>query len=160
MRQQRRPRTQLTLPPEQQEELERQARRAGLPAATYAARFVVAGLGNHSPSLDAAVEAHPGPSRARRSTPRVVDSWLPPDHHVAAIDALRARYPGELRELRSAATADLLSDALLGEQLSALAHFRKQLDDGKHPDARMELAFASALQSFGEWLRRTPRRFR
>jgi len=156
----RRPRTQLTLSAEQQAELERQARRARLPAATYAARFVLDGLARTGPSLDAAVQEGCEPNRRRRPTPRNVARWLPPEEHLEAIDALRARYPGELRELRSTPTDRLLADTLLTEQLAALAHWRKQLDDGDHDDVRMELAFAASLQALAESLRRNPRRLR
>ena len=155
---QRRPRTQLTLPPAQQAELERRARKAGLPASTYAARFVLAGLDNRDPSLDAAVGQPAAPPRQPRPAAGATAPWLPPEDHVNAILALIARYPHDLRDLRQATADDILADTSLGERLSSLAYWRAQIDAGTTDDPRAELAWTYELDNVARWWKATGRR--
>lgn len=155
---QRRPRTQLTLPPAKQAELERRAHKAGLPASTYAARFVIAGLDNHNPSLDAAVGQPPAPPPRPRPAAGATAPWLPPDAHIDAILGLIARYPHDLRDLRQATADDILADTSLAERLSSLACWRAEIDAGTHTDPRTELAWTHELDLLVRWWKATGRR--
>jgi hypothetical protein len=155
---QRRPRTQLTLPPAQQAELERRARRAGLPASTYAARFVLDGLNHPNASLGAAVGQPAAPPPQPRPAAGARAPWLPPDEHVDAILDLIARYPHDLRDLRQATAADILADTTLAERLSSLACWRAQIDAGTHTDPRTELAWTRELDGVVRWWKATGRR--
>lgn len=157
---QRRPRTQLTLPPAQQAELERRARKAGLPASTYAARFVLAGLDNPNASLDAAVGQPAAPPPRPRPAAGARAPWLPPHEHVDAILALIGRYPHDLRELRQATAADILDDTSLAERLSSLACWRAAIDAGTTDDPRAELAWTHELDALARWWKATGRRLR
>lgn len=127
------------------------ARRRGEPPATTAARLVRAGLVDEGAILDRPPKRRRGPQAADDSS-KV--PWLPPSARQAAIEALRDRYPHDLR----AAAADLESDRLAAERLAALTVWRDELDAGFRPDPREELAFAAELSAVARWLEERGRR--
>lgn len=146
----RSPRLQLVLAPSERETLAWLAHRANEPEATAAARLLRTAL-----TTPAAQPSPPAP--AAPAEPAEADAlWLPPSNHSEAIEALRLRYPRELRHLAD----DLLADQAVAEQLAALAVWRAQLDAGDYGDPRMELAFAHELRSLGGWLQAIARRTR
>jgi hypothetical protein len=154
----RRPRrVAITLVPSERDALQQLAHRAREPEATTAARLLRAALVDHGAALDAAVRQRTAPHNGTRPTSDDGGAaWLPPGRRAVAIEALRDRYPHELRHLR----ADALTDPAIAEQLAALTVWREQLDDGTHVDPRMELAFAHELRSLANWLQTNARRTR
>lgn len=155
----RRPRrVAITLAPSERDALQQLAHRAREPEATTAARLLRAALVDHGAALDAAVRQRTTPHNGTRPTSDdgASAAWLPPSRRAVAIEALRDRYPHELRHLR----ADALADPAVAEQLAALTVWREQLDDGTHVDPRMELAFAHELRSLANWLQTNARRTR
>jgi hypothetical protein len=139
----------ITLRDSERDALAALARRAREPEATTAARLIRASLIDNGASLDAAVRGRSAPSHSSgdRHADRAAD-WLPPAKLAAAIDALRERYPHELRHLRD----DALSHTATAEQVAALALLREQIDSGRYDDPRMELLFAQELRVFARWL--------
>jgi len=130
--------------------LQQLAHEAGEPIATTAGRLVRAGLADHGAQLDAPPARRAGPPRARsakRSAPAAAGS----------LDALRARYPRELRHL----PADVDDDAYLAEQTAAFIAWRARLDAaGTDADPREVLAFGYELGSFAARLQDRARRGR
>lgn len=130
--------------------LQQLAHEAGEPIATTAGRLVRAALVDHGAQLDAPPARRAGPPRARgakRSTPAAAGS----------LDALRARYPRELRHL----PADVDRDAYLAEQTAAFITWRARLDAaGTDADPREVLAFGYELDSFATRLQDRARRSR
>jgi hypothetical protein len=119
------------------------------PEATAAAELVRAGLIDRGATLAAAVRRRTAsaPDSRDRHGDGAAD-WLPPQRRAAAIEALRQRYPHELRHLR----ADALADPAAAEQAAALSLLRERIDDGRYDDPRIELAFAHELRAFSRWL--------
>lgn len=154
----RRPRrVQVTLRASEQDALAALAAARSEPEATTAARLLRAGLIDGGASLAAVVRRRA--ASAHDSRDRHDDSaagWLPPERRAAAIEALRERYPDELRHLRG----DALAIPLAAEQAAALSFMRELIDDGRYDDPRIEFAFAHELRGFAHWLqeRRLDRR--
>lgn len=145
------PRVAITLAPGEHDALRQLAHHAGEPIATTAGRLLRAGLLDHGAALDAppARRAGPRPPGAARR-PRAPQ---PAD----AIDALRARYPADLRH----APADLQADPLAAEHLAALAAWRADLDAaGTDANPRETLAFTDELRRTTTWLQDRARRGR
>ena len=67
--------------------------------------------------------------------------------HRREPEALRERYP-ELAEGRTGLPATWPLDPGFREGVLALAVWRQELDEGHHPDPRMELSFHRALKDF------------
>lgn len=127
------------------------ARRRCEAPSTTAARLVRAGLAEDGAVLDLPPKRRRGPL-ASDDTSKV--PWLPPSARRAAIDALKDRYPYELRETPT----DLDADRLAAERLAALTVWRDELDAGFRPDPREELAFAAELSGVARWLEERGRR--
>ena len=127
------------------------ARRRGEGAATTAGRLVRAGLVGEGAVLDL-------PPKRRRGPVDPDDEskvpWLPPSARQAAIDALKDRYPHELRTT----PADAMGDRLVAERLAALSVWRDELDAGFRPDPRDELAFGAEMNAVSKWLEERGRR--
>lgn len=119
--------------------------------ATTAARLVRAGLADEGAVLGAPPKRRQGPTS---ETGSVKVPWLPPGDRLPAIEALRDRYPHDLR----AAGADLEHDRLAAERLAALTVWRDELDAGLRLDPREELAFAAELSLVARWLEERGRR--
>jgi hypothetical protein len=150
-------RVQVTLNDSERDALAALAQRAHEPEATTAARLLRAALIDHGHTLDAAVRKRTTPTdTAKADTSDSGAPWLPPARRALAIEALRTRYPHELRHLRT----DALTDPHISEQAAALSFWRQQLDDGVHTDPRMEFAFAHELRTFATWLQTAARRNR
>jgi hypothetical protein len=131
--------------------LQQLAHEAGEPIATTAGRLVRAGLADHGAQLDTPPARRAGPPRAKRRPAPAADA--PAD----ALDALRARYPRELRSLPD----DLDGDAYLTEQTAAFIAWRARLDvAGPDADPREALAFGYELDSFAARLQDRARRGR
>lgn len=146
----------ITLTAGERDVLRGLAHRSHEPQGTTAARLLRAGLANNGATLDAALgKPTARPPRPEPTSDRGPD-WLPPAHYADAVDALRRRYPHELRYLPD----DALTDTLLAEQLAALAHWRQALDQGDHDDPRMELAVGHELRDLANWLQQRARRSR
>lgn len=145
------PRVAISLSVEERSALTDLARRRGEPRATTAARLVRAGLVDQGAVLDKPPKLRQGPSAAD-GTSKV--PWLPPSARRAAIEALKDRYPNELRQTPT----DLDADRLAGERLAALTVWRDELDAGLRPDPREELAFAADLSAVARWLEERGRR--
>jgi len=142
----------ISLTVAERDELQRLAYEAGEPIATVAGRLVRAGLADHGAKLDIPPARRAGPPRGRRSN-RAPAADAP----VGSLDALRARYPRELRHL----PADLDGDAYLAEQATAFITWRARLDlAGPDTDPREALAFAYELDSFAHRLQDRARRAR
>jgi hypothetical protein len=85
--------------------------------------------------------------------------WLPPYENTdtwraltwGAVAALHARYPNQLQNLKQ----DWWQDTAQLEKLSAIAHWRQQLDDGA-ADPREELYFHDTLDRLATQLARQP----
>jgi hypothetical protein len=134
--------------------LQQLAHEAGEPIATTAGRLVRAGLADHGAQLDAPPARRAGPPRARGGKRRAAAAA---DAPAEAIDALRIRYPRELRYL----PADLDGDAYLAEQIAAFIVWRVRLDAaGTDADPREVLAFGYELESFAARLQDRARRGR
>lgn len=146
----------ITLAPSERDALQRLAHRAREPEATTAGRLLRAALIDHGAALDAAVSQSVAASPGNEGTGDAGTARLPPTLCAVGIEALRARYPHELRHLRG----DLLADLAVAEQLAALASWREQLDNGTYADPRMELAFAHELRALAAWLHTESRRTR
>lgn len=144
------PRVGISLSGDEREALTELARRRGEPRATTAARLVRAGLVDEGAVLDEPPKRRRGPAVPEESKV----AWLPPSARQAAIDALKDRYPHDLK----GAPADLSSDRLAAERLAALSVWRDELDSGLRPDAREELAFAAELSAVAKWLEDRGRR--
>ncbi len=156
----RRPRrVQVTLRDSELDALAELAAARSEPEATVAARLVRAGLIDRGASLAAVVRRRTAPAPARDASDRHragAADWLPPQRRLAAIEALRNRYPHTLRHLR----ADTLDLPEVAEQAAALSVWREEIDSGAHSDPRVELAFANSLQHFANWLQTASRRHR
>jgi hypothetical protein len=132
--------------------LQQLAHEAGEPIATIAGRLVRAALADRGAQLDPPPARRAGPARARSSKSRPA-----PADPADGIDALRARYPHELRHL----PADLDSDTYLAEQTAAFIAWRARLDAaGTDADPREALAFGYELDSFSARLQARARRGR
>jgi hypothetical protein len=132
----------------ERDELQQLAHEAGEPIATVAGRLVRAALADHGAQLDTPPARRAGPPRGRRTKRR-----QPPV--AGTLDALRARYPRELRHL----PADLDGDAYLAEQTAAFIAWRARLDAaGTDADPREVLAFGYELDSFAARLQDRARR--
>jgi len=145
----------ISLSVAERDELQQLAHEAGEPIATVAGRLVSAGLADHGAPLDTPPARRAGPPRARgakrRATPAAAAA--PAD----TFEALRARYPRELRHL----PADLDGDAYLAEQTAAFLAWRAHLDAaGTDADPREVLAFGYELDSFATRLQDRARRSR
>ncbi len=127
------------------------AHEAGEAVATVAGRLVRAALADHGAQLDTPPARRAGPPRARAARRR-------PKASTAAdpIEALRARYPADLRHL----PADLGADQLVAEHVAALAAWRADLDSATEPNPREQLAFGHELRTFAAWLQDRARRSR
>lgn len=128
------------------------AQRRGEPPATTAARLVRVGLADAGAYLDTPPARRRGPRTPAGET--TSPSWLPPAARAAAIDALRDRYPHELR----GAPDDLTADRLVAERLAALSVWRDELDAGLRRDPRDELAFGAEVAALARWLEERSRR--
>lgn len=106
----------------------------------------------------------PAPSTSARQdsdqeTPRQRPPWLPPYENTdawhaltwGAIAALHARYPHHLQNLKDG----WWQDTALLEKLSAIAHWRDQLDQ-QATDPREELYFHDTLDRLATQLARQP----
>ena len=143
----------ISLGASERDELQRLAYEAGEPIATVAGRLVRAGLADHGAKLDIPPARRAGPPRGRRSKRGAPAADAP----TGSLDALRARYPRELRHL----LADLDGDAYLAEQTAAFITWRARLDlAGPDADPREALAFAYELDSFAHRLQDRARRSR
>lgn len=144
----------ISLAPGERDALVQLAHEAGEAVATVAGRLVRAALADHGAQLDTPPARRAGPPRARsakRCTAPAAD--VPAD----GIDALRARYPRELRHL----PADVDGDAYLAEQTAAFIAWRARLDAaGTDADPREVLAFGYELDSFAARLQDRARRSR
>jgi len=133
--------------------LQQLAHEAGEPIATTAGRLVRAALVDHGARLDSPPARRAGPPRARgakRSAPAA-------GALTGSLDALRARYPRELRHL----PADVDGDTYLAEQTAAFIEWRARLDAaGTDADPREVLAFGYELDSFATRLQDRARRSR
>lgn len=137
----------------ERDELQQLAHAAGEPIATVAGRLVRAGLADHGAQLDIPPARRAGPPRGRRGKRPAPAADAP----AGTLDALRARYPRELRHL----PADLDSDAYLAEQTAAFITWRSRLDAaGTDADPREALAFGYELDSFAARLQDRARRSR
>ena len=128
------------------------AERRSEPPSTTAARLVRACLAEAGAILDAPPVRRRGPAvedDGERTAP-----WLPTSRRADAIEALRDRYPYELRGLPE----DLGADRLVAERVAALSVWRDELDTGRRGDPRDELAFAAELTSLARWLEERGRR--
>ncbi|MDW5595106.1 hypothetical protein VSS74_12205 [Conexibacter stalactiti] len=153
----RRPRrVAITLKPSERDALAALAHRAREPEATTAARLLRAALIDHGAALDAAVRQRNAPPAVAEADAGSGAAWLPPSRRAVAIEALRDRYPHELKHLRG----DPLADTHIAEQAAALSLWREQIDNGNHADPRMELAFSHELRTFANWLQTNARRHR
>ena len=128
------------------------AERRGEPPSTTAARLVRACLAEPGAILDAPPARRRGP--AAEDEDKRVPPWLPASRRAGAIEALRDRYPYELRGLPE----DLSADRLVAERVAALSAWRDELDTGRGRDPRDELAFTAELTSFARWLEERGRR--
>jgi hypothetical protein len=137
----------LSLTPDERSALTALADHRKEPPTTTAARFVRLGLATDGAVLDSA------PAPAKPGSHAEVP-WLPPSSRAGAIEALRDRYPHDLR----GAPADLATDRLAAERLAALSVWRDELDTGQRPDPREELAFAAELTAVSKWLEERGRR--
>jgi len=141
----------VSLTDRERDELQQLAQQAGEPTATTAGRLLRAALTDHGAKLDAPPAGRTGPPR-RRTTRRPAATDL-----GDAIEALRARYPVELRHL----PAPLDADAFLAEQTAALITWRTLLDAaGEEADPRDELRFGYELRTFAIYLQERARRAR
>lgn len=143
----------IVLSASERDALAQLARAQSEPLARVAARAVRSFLSSQADGLGAApARRQPRPLGSSPAMPpwlpreRELESWW--TEHVEVVGRMQRRYPAELAAL-SAAWRD---DALIAEQLLALATWRDQLDTGVHDDPRMELAFASALLAFARQL--------
>ena len=112
------------------------------------------GLPRQPPASSETLAPADEPSRVTGSP-----AWLPPTAKAAyrdwardratAVRALIDRYPTELAALDDS----WAKDAPVREQLWALSAWRDLLDTGAYEDPRMELAFASALTDYANYLR-------
>lgn len=135
----RTPRLAITLSPGERDALRQFAHETAEPEARAAARLLRAALADYrGRPLDAPSPRRRGPQR--RSVSATAD-WLPATKRLFEIEALRARYPHELRYL----SADPLAEQAIAEPLAALSVWRERLDSGDGDDPRAELAFAEAL---------------
>jgi hypothetical protein len=132
--------------------LQELAHEAGEPVATTAGRLVRAALADHGARLDTPPARRAGPPRPRGPKRRPAPAAAPAE----AIDALRARYPRELRHLPD----NLDDDTFLSEQTAALTAWRTALDNTPDPDPRAELAFGHELRTVATWLQERARRGR
>jgi hypothetical protein len=131
--------------------LQQLAHEAGEPIATTASRLVRAALADLGTQLDAPPARRAGPPRAKRRAAPVAGA------SASAINALRVRYPRELRHLPD----DLERDIYLVEVIAAFVTWRARLDAaGTDADPREALAFAYELERFAARLRDRARRSR
>lgn len=136
----------LTLTPGERDALRQVARHAAEPEARTAARLLRAALADlRALPLDAPSLRRRGPQRGSVSAGA---AWLPPGRRLLDVEALRARYPHELRHL----PPDPLAEAGIAEPLAALSVWRERLDGGSEDDPRAELAFADALRRVADRL--------
>lgn len=131
--------------------LQQLAHEAGEPVATVAGRLVRAALTDHGAKLDQPPARRAGPPRPRGSKRRPA-----PTGPTDPIEALRARYPAELRH----APADLSGDTLVAELLSELAHWRADLDAATDPNSREAIAFLREMLTTSTVLQDRARRNR
>jgi hypothetical protein len=132
----------ISLTVAERDELQQLAHEAGEPIATVAGRLVRAALADHGAQLDTPPARRSGPPRGRGSKRRPASGA---DAPAGSIEALRARYPRELRHLPAALDAD----AFIAEQTAAFATWRALLDAaGPDADPREALAFGYELDSF------------
>lgn len=140
----------ISLTNRERDELAQLAYQAGEPVATTAGRLIRAALSDHGAKLDTPPAGRTGPPPRRRPARR-------PAEPADAIEALRARYPLELRHLPAALDAD----AFLAEQTAALITWRATLDAaGDEADPRDELRFGYELRTFALFLQDRARRGR
>jgi hypothetical protein len=146
------PRVAITLAPGERDALRQLAHQRGEAPATTAGRLVRAALLDHGAHLDDAPARRTGPPGPRATARRPARS-VP----AGAIEALRARYPVELRH----APADPAADALVNETLTALARWRADLDTaGDEANPRETLYFCEELRRAASWLQDRARRGR
>jgi hypothetical protein len=139
----------ITLAASERDALERHAHEAREPMATTAGRFIRAALADHGATLDQPPARRAGPPR-RRSAKRAAPAEL-----TDSTDALRARYPHELRHLPTD------PDTYIAEQTAALATWRASLDAARaEANPREVLAFGYELRSFAAFLQDRARRGR
>ncbi len=150
----------IVLSASERDALEQLARAQGEPLARVAARGVRSFLSGQVAGLDTTpARRPPRPRGSSVATPpwlplgRGTESWW--TERLDVVSRLQRRYPAELAALPDS----WRRDALIAEQLLALATWRDQLDAGVH-DPRMELAFASALLAFARQLDGRRARFR
>lgn len=136
----------ITLTPGERAALRQLAREAAEPEARTAARLLRAALAEHHMlPLDAPSRQRRGP---RQGTGITGAAWLPPTRRLFDIEALRARYPRELRHL----PPDPLAEPAIAEPLAALTVWRERLDSGEDNDPLAELAFAQELHGLAHRL--------
>jgi hypothetical protein len=132
--------------------LQQLAHEAGEPMATTAGRLVRAALADHGARLDAPPARRTGPPRPRGTKQRPA-----PVEPVDAIDALRARYPHELRHL----PADPSTDNYIAEQTDGLITLRARLDAaGPDADPYEIFRFGHELRGLAAFLQDRARRSR
>lgn len=122
----------ISLANSERDALQQLSHEAGEPIATTAGRLVRAALADHGAQLDTPPARRTGPPRPHGSKRRPA-----PTTATDAIDALRARYPAELRH----APTDLSHDTLVAELLAELAKWRAELDAATDPNSREVIAF-------------------
>lgn len=143
----------ISLTVAERDELQQLAHAAGEPIATVAGRLVRAALADHGAQLDTPPARRAGPPRGRRGK----RAAAPAAASAGSLDALRARYPRELRHL----PANLDADTYLAEQTAAFIAWRGRLDAaGTDADPREVLAFGYELDSFATRLQDRARRSR
>ncbi|HXE45976.1 MAG TPA: hypothetical protein VN635_12360 [Conexibacter sp.] len=144
----------ISLTVAERDELQQLAHAAGEPIATVAGRLVRAALADHGAQLDTPPARRAGSPRGRRVKRRPAPAT---DAPTGTLDALRARYPRELRHL----PADLDGDTYLAEQTAAFIAWRDRLDAaGTDADPREVLAFGYELRTFALFLQDRARRSR
>ncbi|HEX4805183.1 MAG TPA: hypothetical protein VFU94_04720 [Conexibacter sp.] len=147
------PRVAITLAPGERDALHQLARQRGEAPATTAGRLVRAALLDHGAHLDQPPARRNSPGGPHRPPAGRLTHREPAD----AIDALRARYPLELRH----APIDPAADALVNEALIALARWRADLDAaGDEANPRETLYFCDELRRTATWLQDRARRGR
>jgi len=142
----------MTLSAGERRALRELAERRSEPPATTAARLVRTGLADAGAALDTPPTGRRGPKT--QAPEEQGPAWLPASARGNAIQALRERYPYELR----AAPDDPQADRPVAERLAALSVWRDELDAGLRPDAREEIAFSAELSGLARWLEERGRR--